>query len=461
MSIKPRNIILSSIIGISTGLVGISSEALTLSGKSNIKSSDFRITTCATGLNYPTGAIRLNDGSLLVGTSAPNPGGNFFNNSVGEIVRLVDSNSDGVSDSRSTIFSGLRAGISGISQAGNLIFATSFESGFQRISVLQQGANPQDQLALIGNLNFSFPENPLHVSTASTVKDLGAGKYELFFNVGSQSNSVASTTPVGFKSSEFSLNSSIFNTSLEADSIYRISIDNSSNNPVFTNLEKIAAGLRNAAGLALQSGSGDLYFVDNGIDGLMDANIPESPDELNLLNAANIGGTVENYGFPNNYIQYRTGDEIGSGSVPSLALFQPIPDITDPNKETRSEGANGLAFAPSAFPNGLNNGVFVGFFGSFSPPNLENPVLYYDLTTGKYFQFIDGGQNGVGYPIGLLSTNDSLFVSDFASDSDLFVGQGDGIIYQIQAVPVPFDFEVPIIAWLGLGAGYWILRKRK
>jgi len=456
MGIKLRNVILSSILGISTGLIGTSLEALTLSGNSKIKASDFRITTFATGLNYPTGAIRLNDGSLLVGTSTTTGTGNFFNNSVGEIVRLVDSNSDGVSDSRSTIFSGLPGGISGISQAGNLIFATSFESGSQRISVLQQRANTQDQLDIIGSLNFKFPENPLHVSTASTVKDLGAGKYELFFNVGSQFNSVASTTPVGSTSSEFGLD-----TSLEADSIYRISIDNSSNNPVFTNLEKIAAGLRNAAGLALQSGSGDLYFVDNGIDGLSDATIPESPDELNLLNAANIGGTVEDYGFSNNYIQYRTGTEIGSGSVPSLALFQPIPDPIDPNTESRSEGANGLAFAPPAFPNGLNNGIFVGFFGSFAPPNQENPVLYYDLATGKYFPFIDSNQTGVGYPIGLLSTNDSLFVSDFASDSNLFVGQGDGVIYQIQAVPVPFDFEVPIIAWLGLGVGYWIFRKRK
>ncbi len=433
------------------GFITLRSEALTLSGNSNINPSDFRITTYASGLNYPTAPIRLSDGSLLVGVTNPNSGGNFFNNSVGGVVRLVDNNQDGVSDSIFPIFSGLPSAISAISQAGNLLFVTSTQNNAQRISVLKQGVNPQDDLSLIGNLNFGFPSNPLHVSSASVSKDTGSGQYQLFFNVGSQFNSVASTTPVNFTSSEFNIN-----TTLEADSIYRINIDNSATNPSFSSPEKIAGGLRNAAALGFQSSSGDLYFADNGIDGLVNPTEPESADELNVLRANNIGGVVENYGFPNNYIQYRTGTEIGSGSVQPLAAFQPIPD---PNTGSRSEGAAGLALAPSGFPIGLNNGVFVGFFGSFSPPNNENPILYYDLASGKFFQFIDAGREGIGYPIGLLSTDDSLFISDLSSTSNLFTDQGNGVIYQVQStVPVPFEFEVPVLVWVGLGV-YWILKK--
>ena len=40
--------------------------------------------------------------------------------------------------------------------------------------------------------------------------------------------------------------------------------------PQVSNLTRIAAGVRNAAGLAFHPTTGDLYFADNGIDGLID-----------------------------------------------------------------------------------------------------------------------------------------------------------------------------------------------
>src|SRR5882724_13147554 len=59
-----------------------------------VNPNDFRITTFASGLDFPLGMARLADGSLLVGVSQ---GANFFN-STGKLVRFTDTNQDGIAD---------------------------------------------------------------------------------------------------------------------------------------------------------------------------------------------------------------------------------------------------------------------------------------------------------------------------------------------------------------------------
>jgi hypothetical protein len=82
-------------------------HALNIGGP-GVNPDDFRITTFASGLNFPYGMQVLSDGSLLVATSNPvDPSNPSFFNSVGELIRLVDSNGDGVAESRSVAFSGL------------------------------------------------------------------------------------------------------------------------------------------------------------------------------------------------------------------------------------------------------------------------------------------------------------------------------------------------------------------
>ena len=76
-----------------------------------------------------------------------------------------------------------------------------------------------------------------------------------------------------------------------------------------SNLIRIASGLRNPAGFAFHPATGDLYFQDNGIDGLVDPTEAFSADELNFIARANIGGPAEYFGFPTNYTAYRTGDD--------------------------------------------------------------------------------------------------------------------------------------------------------
>ena len=116
------------------------------------------------------------------------------------------------------------------------------------------------------------------------------------------------------------------------------------NSVTATNLTRVASGLRNPAGFAFHPSTGDLYFVDNGIDGLVDPNEPLSADELNVIAAAGIGGkTVKFFGFPNSYTTYRTGKVVGGLGIQPLVAFQPQPD---PLTGEESEGPNDIAFAP-------------------------------------------------------------------------------------------------------------------
>src|SRR5207244_13597477 len=113
---------------------------------------------------------------------------------------------------------------------------------------------------------------------------------------------------------------------LLGDSIYMLTLIDGVAGVTATNLTQVANGLRNPAGFAFHPSTGDLYFQDNGIDGLTDPNDPLSADELNVIRAADIGGaTVEFFGFPNKYTAYRTGTVVvGQGILP-LVTFQPQP----------------------------------------------------------------------------------------------------------------------------------------
>jgi hypothetical protein len=69
----------------------------TIGGDPRVNPNDFRITTFASGLNYPNGLARLSDGSILVATSNPNGSGTFFASS-GALLRCTDTNRDGIAD---------------------------------------------------------------------------------------------------------------------------------------------------------------------------------------------------------------------------------------------------------------------------------------------------------------------------------------------------------------------------
>ena len=407
---------------------GAHADPLTLGGDSRVDPEQFRITTFASGLDYPTSMLTLADGSLLVATSRP-ASSSFFN-STGELLRFVDGDGDGVADGPATVlYSGLPGAVTSLRQAADLFLVVSAEPGGEQIALLRSGATPSDPMSFVGGISLGFPSDWQHRTVALAVRDDPemSSRYEVFFNVGSRANQVKTVDTVSA--------SGLVTADLQADSIYRATVHDGPGGPEVTNLTQIAAGLRNAAGMAFHPISGDLFLQDNGIDGAGGEQV--SADELNQIPVDELGGAIEDFGFAANYVEYRTSNVIGGSGIQPLIAFQPVPD---PLTGSRSEGAFEITFAPPNFPAGLNDGLFVGFHGQFSAGglnNTENPLVYVDLETGAYFHFVGVDEAAVGHLDGLLATDDSLFVSDLTAAGSLSTGGGAGVIYQIQAVNDP------------------------
>ena len=76
--------------------------------------------------------------------------------------------------------------------------------------------------------------------------------------------------------------------------------------------------------------------------------------------------------------------------------------------------------------------------------NEENPLVYVDLETGKYFHFIGVDEPDVGHLDGLLATRDSLFVADLTARGNVSKGAGAGVIYQIKSLALPGPMTLQI-----------------
>jgi glucose/arabinose dehydrogenase len=400
-----------------------------------VDTNNFRVTTFASGLDFPLGMAQLADGSLLVALSR---GANFFS-STGTVVRLVDADGDGVADGPpSVVCSNLPGSQTSLRVGGHLVFVTG--SG-KPISILRTGATPADALTLAGQILIVYPPGAwLHQHSALGLRKTPGrtNSHDLVFQVGSSNNAEATTFTVTLT------NASVpgANAELAADSVYMLTIEDHGTNVTATNLTQIASGLRNAAGFAFHPVTGDLYLQDNGMDGLVSPGEPLSADELNCIARTNIGGSVESFGFPGNYTAYRSNTLVGGAGIQPLVAFQPIPE---PFAGRESEGPNDIAFAPPGFPDALNAGIFMGFHGRFSSGgtnNEENPLVYANPANGEYFHFIEGQQAGVGHLDGLLSTRDSIFVADFVSTGNVGAGAGAGVIYQIKSLVVPAPPEL-------------------
>ena len=395
----------------------------TIGGDPRVHPEDFRITNFASGLNFPYTMQQLSDGSLLVGTSRPVTA-NYFN-SIGELIRLVDADQDGVADGPGTVlYTGLPGEVTAVRQAGTLFFVTSSQTGGISISVLRAGTTPADPLTLLGSINFGFPSDWEHTTYETAVRAVAGqpGYYNLFFNIGSQVNDAKTTATVPV--------SGLFTGTVNGDAIYEVTVQDTGGTPTFTNLTQIATGLRNAAGMTFDP-TGNFFFEDNGIDGGGNPEEELSADEINGIPASQIGASVKDFGFPNDYIDYFTGNQVGSGGVQPLVAFVP-------GTGAEIAGPAEITFAPTQFPAGLNHGIFVGFHGLFGiggTANDENPVAYVDLSTRQYFRFIPNSVAGVGHLDGLLATTDSLFLADMSSNGDLFNTSQSGVIYQIQVQP--------------------------
>ena len=417
------------------GSAAASAQPFEIGGDARVDPGDFEVTTFAAGLDFPVGMAVLQDGSLLVGVNTPPPGGSYFGAS-GALLRLVDANGDGVADGAGELlYTNLPGFTTAVRRAGELVLVAS---GSCVISVLRQGATPASPLGFEGSLSLSFPAGWSHGVSNLTVREAPGqpGRFELYFNIGAKGNNVASgeTIPI----------SGLVTANASPDSLYRVIIDDTGPSLGASGLELIASGLRNAFGAAFQPSTGDLYLQDNGIDGLVDPNEPLSADELNQIPAASLGGAAEHFGFPERYVEYRTGTLVGSGGIDPVIAFQPVP----PPGGSESEGAADVVFAPERFPVGLREGVFVGFHGRFSLvgiANEENPLVYVDLESSEHFHFIGNDEPNIGHPDSLAVSEDSLFVADLSSANGLSTADS-GAIYRIRALPG----AVPALGFGGL-----------
>ena len=238
------------------------------------------------------------------------------------------------------------------------------------------------------------------------------------------------------------------NATLQGDSVYKVTLHDNSGVPQFSNLTQVATGLRNAASLAIDPATGDLLLADNGIDGNNNGDDAWSADTLQRVPGADMGVRIDNFGYPYHYtLASQVAGEPGtridltssSGIISPLADFEPLVDPNLPTIGSRSQGASGFALAPQGFPAGLNNGVFIGFHGDFDTggvANQKNPLLYENLSTGKYFDFLSNDLTNIGHIDEAISTFDSLFLADISTDGDMFTGAGQGAIYRIKSPTV-------------------------
>jgi glucose/arabinose dehydrogenase len=410
------------------GLGEASGQPFTVQGP-GVNSNDFRVTVFATGLTNPLAMARLSDDSLLVTVSE---GANFFTAS-GRLLRLTDTNLNGVADGPGAVmYSGLSATPTAACAAGKLVLTMS---NGKPITVLRTGATPSSPLSLVGQLIFTYPPFWSHLNSGLAVRKTTGftNRFDVMFQVGSESNFSATARSVVLTNSNISGASG----TLAGEALHQITLIDDGVSVSATNLVQIASGLRNPSGVTFHPATGDLYFVDNGIDGLTNVGEAYSADELNYIARTNLGGPVEFFGYPSNYVAYRAGTVVGGAGVAPLMVFQPIPD---PYTGAESEGPNQLTWAPPGFPDSLNQGVFIGFHGVFSrggTNNEENPLVFANPATGEYFHFIRGQQPGIGHFDGLLATRDSLFVSDLGTNGDASFGAGRGVIYQIKSLVTP------------------------
>jgi hypothetical protein len=424
-------------------------------GDPSVNPADFRVTTFASGLNYPHGMTALSDGSVLVGVSNPVNGSSFYN-SVGELLRFTDTNGDGVADGAGQVlYDGLPGEVTALHQAGEFILATSSEAGSERISFLRIGQTLSDPLTLAGTLNFAFPSGWDHTTFASAIRPTPgqSGNFDVVFNIGSQYNGVvldSNGNPIYVPTMGTATASGLASGTLLGDSLYMVTLSDNNGSPVLSNPIRIAAGVRNAASLAFDPTTGDLDFADNGIDKNAN-NVAWSADELDRIPAAQIGAGVPYFGFPEviggqlTYSYVKTSLQPGDPvtvinpdvGVQPLIAFEPLADAALGSGGSKSQGASGFALSPAGFPAAVAGGVFIGFHGVFNAggtANDENPLIFANPATGKYFNFVSNDEPNIGHLDEVMSTSSSLFLADISSTGDMIGGAGEGVIYQITAV---------------------------
>lgn len=181
-------------------------------------------------------------------------------------------------------------------------------------------------------------------------------------------------------------------------------------NPDGTGREVVARGVRNTVGFDWHPETGELWFTDNGIDGLGD-DMPA--DELNRL--SEVG---QHFGFP--YVHQ--GDTLDQRYGRGKKVSDYVPPAQKLNPHTAALGMK--FYTGSMFPEEYKNVIFIAEHGSWN----RKEKIGYQLTTvvqdgekgTRYLPFATGwldGRSAWGRPCDVMLLPDgSMLVSDTDAD---------------------------------------------
>ena len=407
---------------------------LIVSLPTGVSGGSLNVSTLATGMSFPY-SMQASNGFVLAGVSNPQSGGDYLS-ATGGLVQIAPNGT------QSSVYSAFPAAVQSVRRITDNLYAVA-QAGTDttQITFMQPGAHPGDSFTNLGAINFAASNaGEIFNITLATRQTPGQnGSYDLFFSMNGDTDHTQSTGSATL--------SGLASGSLEYNSIAKVTVTPTGGAPTVTGLQEVAKGVRNTAGMVFDA-AGNLYLGDNGWD-VPNTSTPQSADELNFLAASAIAnGTIADFGFPNNYIDYATGTFVGGNGIAPLAAFLP-------QNGNASLGIAEMALAPVNFPTGLNNGLFVSFYGKWEQAGANNntgPLLYYDFGTGHYSTFIASGQTGVGHLTSLTSTADALYIGDMNSYGTVRHGPIDGVVYEIQAnTPEPATWTM-ILGGLALCA---------
>jgi glucose/arabinose dehydrogenase len=389
---------------------------LLLGDDPRVSSAKLTVTQFAAGLNFPSGLVVLPDRSLLVATSRPD-GGRYYD-SVGELIRLVAADGDSVADGPGQVLAtGLPGELTSLAISGDLVAVTSAQWDRESIHFLQLGDDGGYSLTWLGHIGFDFGD-VLHQSYGLAFRPGpdDDGVVQLLFSIGSYGD-----IEVG---PDVGLYGLLGGLALPA-AIYTVDLTLDGGVLAATELELVATGVRNAMAMGFDA-DGNLWIADNGINGSTALNYPKSTDSLGMIPAVNIGGEIEEFGYPDTFTVHPSGERIGDRGIEPMVDFLPVDG-------SESIGPSSLISAPADFPDGLNNGVLVGFHGLFDAAGLENPtnpVLYVDIDTYERFELVSNDSPGIGHINSLATDGSTLYAADLCTASFL-VATPCGVIWRI------------------------------
>jgi hypothetical protein len=392
--------------------------------------------TIASGLNFEDGLATTANGSIVFGQNlATGVAGINYGNGQGVTgsVWIQPKLPDGTFGAPQKIVDGLTGLVTDVRTLSNGTILVDSGAGGSGGSGTRVMSFYTEAGTLVGSMSFTYPTGGWEHSTGmSFVVGNPNGTDTVYFIVGSQADQSATTATVS--------TSGLAATTLKGDSVYSMVVNPSGGQvQLVSGPVQIATGLRNAFGLSLDS-LGDLVIGDNGIDGAHPVN-ELGADTLALIPASMIGTQLFDFGFPNSYVEFATGNYISGdpGATAPLTAFLPVSDSMGTLQS--SEGLSDMAYAaPGSLPFvGPDGGEIIGFHGVFDgggSANYDNALEYYDFASGKYYPILDAGTPGVGHLDSVAIDGHTLYLGEMSATgvvNDLS-GLGQGAIYE-------FDFS--------------------